>query len=131
MTFPVEKQASLLSTRFDPLLHRHSANPILTARLAISHRQRLRCWPTLSDGRLLLCRVEDRRGLSHLCAARSRNGVDGWQIDRGPTLIPDPKNYPQKIRALKIPASHSSLSCSNTSSPTRPIHAVVLACRWR
>jgi predicted GH43/DUF377 family glycosyl hydrolase len=30
---------------------------------------------------LLLCRVEDRSGLSHLCAARSSNGVDHWRID--------------------------------------------------
>ena len=30
---------------------------------------------------LLLCRVEDRTGLSHLCAARSENGIDGMAID--------------------------------------------------
>jgi predicted GH43/DUF377 family glycosyl hydrolase len=31
----------------------------------------------LRDGTtLLLCRVEDRRGHSHLCAARSANGID-------------------------------------------------------
>ena len=41
----------------------------------------------LHDGTtLLLCRVEDRRGHSHLSAARSVNGVDGWVIDREPTL---------------------------------------------
>ncbi|MGI6416976.1 MAG: glycosidase [Thermoguttaceae bacterium] len=45
----------------------------------------------LEDGStLLLCRVEDRRGLSHLCAARSANGVDGWLIDPQPTLAPNP-----------------------------------------
>lgn len=62
------------------LFHRHPSNPILTAA----------DWPyaiqsvfnagatTLSDGStLLLCRVEDCRGHSHLCAARSVNGVDG------------------------------------------------------
>ncbi|HEV2172154.1 MAG TPA: hypothetical protein VGR71_01230, partial [Nitrospira sp.] len=83
MTVPAEKQTSLLSTRFEPLLHRHPTNPILTSK----------DWPypinsvfnagatLLADGTtLLLCRVEDRRGLSHLCAARSPNGVDGWQI---------------------------------------------------
>jgi predicted GH43/DUF377 family glycosyl hydrolase len=30
---------------------------------------------------LLFCGVEDRRGLSHLCAARSANGIDNWRID--------------------------------------------------
>ena len=39
---------------------------------------------------LLLCRVEDRRGHSHLCAARSVNGLDGWQIDSSPTFMADP-----------------------------------------
>ena len=28
---------------------------------------------------LLLCRVEDRRGHSHLCAARSSDGITQWQ----------------------------------------------------
>lgn len=74
-----------------PILFRRSdSNPILTAL----------DWPypvhsvfnpgatRLSDGTtLLLCRIEDRRGLSHLCAARSQNGIDGWSIDSGPTLI--------------------------------------------
>jgi Carboxypeptidase regulatory-like domain len=26
-------------------------------------------------------------GLSHLCAARSKNGIDGWRIDAEPTLL--------------------------------------------
>ena len=32
MTVPAEKEASLLSTRFEPLLHRHPTNPILTSK---------------------------------------------------------------------------------------------------
>ena len=32
MTVPAEKQVSLLSTRFEPLLHRHPTNPILTSK---------------------------------------------------------------------------------------------------
>ncbi len=66
------------------LFQRHQLNPILKAS----------DWPyqansvfnpgatLLADGStLLFCRVEDRRGLSHLCAARSVNGIDHWQID--------------------------------------------------
>ena len=81
----------------DSLLHRHRANPILSSK----------DWPyrinsvfnagatLLPDGStLLLCRVEDRRGLSHLCTARSVNGLDGWKIDPSPTLMPDPSQYP-------------------------------------
>jgi predicted GH43/DUF377 family glycosyl hydrolase len=58
----------------------------------------------LTDGTtLLLCRVEDRRGISHLCAARSANGVDGWIIDEEPTLRPDPKNYPEELWGIEDP----------------------------
>jgi len=52
---------------------------------------------------LLLCRVEDRRGHSHLCAARSANGVDGWIIDEEPTFLPDPDNYPEELWGIEDP----------------------------
>src|SRR6185437_8586639 len=35
---------------------------------------------------VLLTRVEDLRGISHLSVARSANGVDGWAIDPEPLL---------------------------------------------
>jgi predicted GH43/DUF377 family glycosyl hydrolase len=58
----------------------------------------------LNDGTtLLLCRVEDRRGHSHLCAARSPNGVDGWVVDPEPTLRADPKNYPEELWGIEDP----------------------------
>ncbi|MGQ9574787.1 MAG: glycosidase [Thermoguttaceae bacterium] len=88
------------------LFHRHRRNPILTAA----------DWPypintvfnagatLLADGTtLLLCRVEDRRGHSHLCAVRSANGIDGWQIDPRPTLLPDPERYPEEIWGIEDP----------------------------
>jgi predicted GH43/DUF377 family glycosyl hydrolase len=93
-------------TKYDSLFCRHSANPILSAK----------DWPylmnsvfnagatLLSDGTtLLLCRVEDRRGLSHLCVARSKNGVDGWQIDKEPTLLPDPEHFPEELWGIEDP----------------------------
>ncbi len=88
------------------LFHRHKLNPILTAA----------DWPypinsvfnpgatLLPDGTtLLLCRVEDRRGLSHLCVARSANGIDDWQIDSPPTLLPDPEHYPEELWGIEDP----------------------------
>src|SRR4030042_6189757 len=88
------------------LFKRHERNPILTAA----------DWPypansvfnpgatLLHDGTtLLLCRVEDRRGLSHLCVARSANGVDGWDIDTQPTLMPDPEHFPDELVGLEDP----------------------------
>jgi len=53
--------------------------------------------------RLGYARVEDRRGLSHLCAARSVNGVDDWQIDGEPTLLPDAERYPEEIWGIEDP----------------------------
>jgi predicted GH43/DUF377 family glycosyl hydrolase len=59
---------------------------------------------SLPDGTtLLLCRVEDMRGISHLCAARSTNGIDNWVIDPEPTLYPDPENHPDEIWGIEDP----------------------------
>lgn len=56
------------------------------------------------DGKtLLLVRVEDHRGLSHLTVARSENGIDGWEIDSKPTLMPDPVNHPEEIYGIEDP----------------------------
>ena len=91
---------------YETLLVRHTGNPILRAV----------DWPypahtvfnagatLLRDGTtLLLCRVEDRRGHSHLCAARSVNGIDGWVIDQQPTLLPDSENYPEELWGIEDP----------------------------
>jgi beta-1,2-mannobiose phosphorylase / 1,2-beta-oligomannan phosphorylase len=88
------------------LFHRHKLNPILTAA----------DWPypvnsvfnpgatLLPDGTtLLLCRVEDRRGHSHLCIARSANGVDNWRIDPQPTLVADPEHFPEELWGIEDP----------------------------
>ncbi|HUO85730.1 MAG TPA: glycosidase [Thermoanaerobaculia bacterium] len=90
--------------RYEPLFLRHPGNPILTAA----------DWPypvhsvfnagatLLADGTtLLLCRVEDRRGHSHLCAARSADGIGGWIIDQAPTLRADPDNYPEELWGIE------------------------------
>src|SRR3954447_13150275 len=82
------------------LFRRHPSNPILTAA----------SWPyaahtvfnpgaTLlpSGETLLLVRVEDRRGISHLTAARSLDGITNWQIDAQPTLAPSPEQYPEEL----------------------------------
>lgn len=89
-----------------PVFARHPRNPILTAA----------DWPyrvhtvfnagatRLHDGTtLLLCRVEDFRGHSHLCAARSANGIDGWKIDDVPTLLPNPDEFPEELWGIEDP----------------------------
>jgi predicted GH43/DUF377 family glycosyl hydrolase len=95
-----------VANAYATLLHRSTGNPILTAA----------DWPypvhsvfnagatLLKDGTtLLLCRVEDRRGHSHLCAARSADGVRGWVIDRQPTLCADVVNRPEELWGIEDP----------------------------
>jgi predicted GH43/DUF377 family glycosyl hydrolase len=91
---------------YETLFHRHAKNPLLTAAM----------WPypahtvfnagatRLKDGTtLLLVRVEDRTGRSHLTAARSKNGLDHWVIDEQPTLRPDPDKYPEELWGIEDP----------------------------
>ena len=72
------------------LLERYAGNPILTASE----------WPTSVNAvfnpgavrfdreTVLLVRVEDRTGISHLCPARSVDGLTGWVIDPLCSLLP-------------------------------------------
>jgi predicted GH43/DUF377 family glycosyl hydrolase len=97
---------SVVKNHDEPLLHRHPSNPILTSRdWPYSINSVFNAGATLLDdgSTLLLCRVEERRGLSHLCAARSANGVDGWQIDPVPTLMPNPDEYPEELWGIEDP----------------------------
>jgi predicted GH43/DUF377 family glycosyl hydrolase len=95
-----------MSNQHPDLFRRHELNPILTAA----------DWPypvnsvfnpgatLLPNGTtLLLCRVEDRRGHSHLCAARSANGMDNWKIDPQPTLMADPERFPDELWGIEDP----------------------------
>jgi predicted GH43/DUF377 family glycosyl hydrolase len=74
------------------LFERSAANPLLRAEQ----------WPypintvfnpgaALVDGEtVLVCRVEDRRGISHLTVARSPDGIAGWRVDEQPLILDDP-----------------------------------------
>ena len=95
-----------MTNQHEILFRRHPANPILTGKdWPYSMNTVFNAGATLlPDGStLLLCRVEDRRGLSHLCAARSMNGVDEWRIDREPTLMPNPRQYPEELWGIEDP----------------------------
>jgi predicted GH43/DUF377 family glycosyl hydrolase len=76
------------------LFRRYEGNPILTPAM----------WPyranavfnpgatQFEDETLLLVRVEDMQGYSHLTIARSRDGFTDWRIDSEPALRPEPKH---------------------------------------
>lgn len=84
------------------LFTRSAANPLLTPNR----------WPypinavmnagatTVGDETVLLCRVEDRRGISHLTVARSHDGVSNWLVDDVPLLAPDPA-WPEEAWGLE------------------------------
>lgn len=85
---------------------RHHGNPILTPA----------DWPyaantvfnpgavQLQNGdTLLLVRVEDRSGVSHLTAARSRDGFTNWKIDRVPTLHARPESHLEELWGIEDP----------------------------
>ncbi|MFZ9034403.1 MAG: glycosidase, partial [Anaerohalosphaeraceae bacterium] len=50
---------------------------------------------------VLLVRVEDFRGFSHFTIARSKDGVHDWKIDKAPTFMPDPINYPEEVWGIE------------------------------
>ncbi len=52
---------------------------------------------------LLLVRVEDRRGISHLTTAVSEDGIEGWRIAPRPTLLPDPEMHPEEEWGIEDP----------------------------
>lgn len=74
-----------------PLFQRYEKNPILTPRdLPYPANAVFNPAATELNGEtLLLVRVEDMEGFSHLTLARSADGKTNWQIDKQPTLAPD------------------------------------------
>jgi len=90
---------------FAELFHRHPDNPILTAK----------DWPypahtvfnagacQAGEDTILLARVEDRRGHSHLTVARSSDGISDWRIDEKPSFPQDPENHPEEAWGIEDP----------------------------
>jgi predicted GH43/DUF377 family glycosyl hydrolase len=92
-------------TGFEELFRRHESNPIIsiddfsyTANSVFNAGV-----ARVGDDTLLLMRVEDRRGISHLTVARSVDGVGGWRIDDRPTLMPDPVEHPEEVWGIEDP----------------------------
>lgn len=56
-----------------------------------------------NDETIILMRVEDMRGISHLTIARSKNGIDNWKIDEKPTLCPEPDKFPEEVWGIEDP----------------------------
>jgi predicted GH43/DUF377 family glycosyl hydrolase len=87
------------------LFTRHAENPILGVD-DLPYRANAIFNPgaaRVGDETVLLLRVEDMRGISHLTVARSRDGVSGWRIETEPLLAPQPDAYPEEIWGCEDP----------------------------
>jgi predicted GH43/DUF377 family glycosyl hydrolase len=87
------------------LFYRHPDNPILS----------VDDWPydansvfnaaavEFGEKILLLVRVEDFRGISHLTVAQSQDGLHNWEVDSKPTFQPDTAHYPEELWGIEDP----------------------------
>src|SRR5215510_3029173 len=87
------------------LLKRYKNNPVLTPSM----------WPykvnsvfnpgaTIYENKvLLLVRVEDMSGFSHLCKAISDDGYTHWKISPQPTLLPKTDDCPEEKFGIEDP----------------------------
>lgn len=84
---------------------RHPANPIITVdQLPYRANSVFNPGAGLVGGEtLLLVRVEDLRGISHLVAARSTDGASDWRFDPEPLIRPEPDTHPEEIWGCEDP----------------------------
>jgi predicted GH43/DUF377 family glycosyl hydrolase len=87
------------------LFKRYKNNPVLTPSM----------WPyrinsvfnagatIFEDKILLLVRVEDMRGFSHLCKVVSKDGYTGWEIEQEPALTPKASDFPEEKYGIEDP----------------------------
>ncbi len=87
------------------LFARATSNPILTA-ASLPYPANAAFNPgavRLGDETILLVRVEDLRGISHLLVVRSRDGLTDWRSDSDPLLRPAPERHPEEIWGCEDP----------------------------
>lgn len=84
---------------------RHPANPIITPE-SLPYRANSVFNPgagLVNGETLLLVRVEDLRGISHLTVARSVDGATDWRFDAQPLIAPQPDRHPEEIWGCEDP----------------------------
>jgi len=87
------------------IFKRYDKNPIITVNDLPYHANSVFNPGAIKvqDEYLLLMRVEEMTGFSHLTIARSKDGVGNWVIDKKPTFLPDPEGYPEEIWGVEDP----------------------------
>jgi predicted GH43/DUF377 family glycosyl hydrolase len=96
---------SKTSNLYGDLFQRHSNNPILTVQdWPYPAHTVFNAWACQQHGEtILLARVEDRRGHSHLTVARSNDGISNWRIAPQPSFASEPKEFPEEIWGVEDP----------------------------
>ena len=87
------------------LFRRHPDNPIISP-VHLPYRANSVFNPgagRVGGETVLLLRVEDMRGISHLLVARSPDGASGWRFDAAPLLAPEPDRHPEEIWGCEDP----------------------------
>ena len=125
-------------TQMGELFRRSPANPLLTAA----------SWPypvntvfnpgatTMGGETILLVRVEDRRGLSHLTVARSPDGVGGWRVDDKPLIADDPADHVSRwgvedARITRVDELDGWMICYTAYGPEGPCVALAITHDFR
>lgn len=93
------------SNSYPDLFKRYSKNPIITANdLPYPAHTIFNPASTMFENNtLLLARVEDRRGFSHLAKAISKDGVSDWKFDKTPTINAEPDIFPDEMWGIEDP----------------------------
>ena len=87
------------------LFKRSPSNPIITARM-LPYAANTVFNPAaveIAGETVLLMRVEDRRGISHLEVARSSDGVTDWRFPPEPAFVPNPTEHPEEVWGVEDP----------------------------
>ncbi len=87
------------------LFTRHEANPIIKPS-DLPYPCDCVCNPAaylVNDEVLLLLRVIDQEGSSHITVARSQDGITNWRIDTTPLLHPADRNLPYEVYGCEDP----------------------------
>jgi predicted GH43/DUF377 family glycosyl hydrolase len=93
------------SNSYPELFKRNINNPIITSKdLPYPAHTIFNPAATIFDNKtLLLARVEDRQGFSHLTKAISKDGVSNWEFDKSPTLQGEPSIHPEERWGIEDP----------------------------
>lgn len=101
----VPKSSDRKEDSYPELFIRNPSNPIITAKdLPYPAHTIFNPGATeFENNTLLIARVEDRKGFSHLTKAISKDGVSNWIFDKNPTIEAEPGIHPEERWGIEDP----------------------------